>query len=413
VPAASSPAAEPPRYRWAVLAIGAASTAAMAAAQGGLPALGPALQQAFGLTLVEVTGVFTAFGAGTVLTVYAWGALVDRIGERAVLALGPAASGLVLASVVAVEGYTALLAAMFVAGMFSAAATGGSGRAVFGWFPRRERGLALGLRQTAVQIGAAAASFSLPPLAAAVSLDAAILAMASVLVVSSVVAAIWLRDPPARRSAAPPSPPAARDPRIWRLGIASALLIVGQIGVTSLLVLYLFDQRGWSATGAAVALGVVQLGGAAARVIAGRWSDVRDERIAPFRRLAGGAGVLLLAAAALANSPDAVLVPLLMAGGVLAMSWNGLSFTAAAEISGGAQAGRAMGMQNTLMRGAGAVVPVGLGALAAHGSWRAAFVAMGVAPLLGRSLLGPLVDDEDRRRRERQARLSAQPVGSP
>ena len=39
-----------------------------------------------------------------------------------------------------------------------------------------------------------------------------------------------------------------------------------------------------------------------------------------------------------------------MAGGMFAMSWNGLSFTAAAEISGGAQAGRAMGLQNTLMR---------------------------------------------------------------
>jgi sugar phosphate permease len=396
-----------------VLAIGAASTAAMAAAQGGLPALGPALQETFGLTLVEVTGVFTAFGAGTVLTVYAWGALVDRIGERAVLALGPAASGVVLASVVLVEGYAALLAAMLVAGMFSAAATGGSGRAVFGWFPRRERGLALGLRQTAVQIGAAAASFSLPPLAAAVSLDAALLAMAGVLIASSVVAAIWLRDPPARQSAAAPSPPAARDPRIWRLGIASALLIVGQIGVTSLLVLYLFDQRGWSATAAASALGVVQLGGAAARVIAGRWSDVRDERIAPFRRLAGGAGVLLLAAAALASAPDAVLVPLLMGGGVLAMSWNGLSFTAAAEISGGAQAGRAMGMQNTLMRAAGAVVPVALGALAAHGSWRAAFVVMGVAPLIGRALLGPLVEDEDDRRRAREARLGARSSPSP
>ena len=385
----------------------------MAAAQGGLPALGPALQEAFGLTLVQVTGVFTSFGAGTVLTVYAWGALVDRIGERAVLALGPAASGVVLASAVLVEGYAALLAAMLVAGMFSAAATGGSGRAVFAWFPRRERGLALGLRQTAVQVGAAAASFSLPPLAAAVSLDAALLAMAGFLIASSVVAAIWLREPPARVSAAPPSPPAARDPRIWRLGIASALLIIGQIGVTSLLVLYLFDQRGWSATAAAVALGVVQLGGAAARVIAGRWSDVRDARIAPFRWLAGAAGLLLLAAAALSGASDAVLVPLLMGGGVLAMSWNGLSLTAAAEISGGVQAGRAMGMQNTLMRAAGAVAPVALGAVAAHGSWRAAFVVMGVAPLLGRSLLGPLVDDEDRRRRERQARLSAQPVGSP
>ena len=65
--------------------------------------------------------------------------------------------------------------------------------------------------------------------------------------------------------------------------------------------LYLYSERGWSATAAAVALGTVQLGGAAARVIAGRWSDLRDERIAPFRRLAGAAGVLLLAAALLAE----------------------------------------------------------------------------------------------------------------
>jgi sugar phosphate permease len=195
--------------------------------------------------------------------------------------------------------------------------------------------------------------------------------------------------------------------------VASALMIVGQIGLTSLLVLYLYTERGWSATAAAVALGFVQLGGAAARVVAGRWSDIRDERIAPFRRLAGGAGALLLAAAAFAEAPDAVLVPLLMGGGVLAMSWNGLSFTAAAEISGGAQAGRAMGMQNTLMRAAGAVVPVALGTLAAHGSWRATFVVMGVAPLVGRALLGPLVDDEDDRRRAREARLSARSTPGP
>jgi sugar phosphate permease len=403
----------PPRYRWAVLAIGAVSTAAMAAAQGGLPALGPALQHAFGLSLVQVTGVFTAFGAGTVLTVYAWGALVDRVGERVVLAVGPALGGVALSTVVLADAYGALLAGVFAAGLFAAAATGGSGRAVFGWFPRSERGLALGLRQTSVQLGTAAGSFTLPTLAAWFSLDVALLALSGGLVLSSVIAAIWLRDPPARESNAPPSPPAVRDPRIWRLGVASALLIVGQIGVTSLLVLYLYSERGWSATSAAFALGTVQLGGALARVIAGRWSDVRDERIAPFRSLGAGAGVLLLAAAALANAPGALLVPLLMGGGVLAMSWNGLSFTAAAEISGGAQAGRAMGMQNTLMRAAGAIVPVTLGALAAHGSWRATFAVMGVAPLLGRALLGPLVDDEDKRRRERHARISARSSPSP
>jgi len=288
------------RYRWAVLAIGAGSTAAMAAAQGGLPALGPALGSTYGLSLVQVTAVFSAFGIDTV-----------------------------------------------------------------------------------------------------------VLVLAGALVASSLAAAIWLRDPPPHRSAAPPAPPATRDRRIWRLGVASALLIVGQVGLTSLLVLFLFSERGWSAATAALALGVVQLGGAAARVIAGRWSDRTDQRIEPFRGLAAIAGALLLAAAALADAPDALLVPVLMAGGMLAMSWNGLSFTAAAEISGRAQAGRAMGLQNTLMRIAGAAAPLALGALAATLSWRVAFAVMGLAPLVGRALLGPLVADEDRRRRERRARLAS------
>ena len=398
----------PSRYRWAILALGAGSTAALAAAQSGLPTLGPALHTAFGLTLVEVTGVFTAFGAGTVLTVYAWGVLADRVGERLVLALGPAVGGGALAAATLASGYVALLAGMFVAGLFAAAATSGSGRAVFGWFPRDERGLALGLRQTAVPVGAAAASFSLPALAAATSLDVALMALAGGLVASSVAAALWLRDPPARRSAAPPAPPAARDPRIWRLGAASALLIVGQVGVTSLLVLYLFTERGWSATEAALSLGVIQLGGAVARVAAGRWSDQRDERIEPFRRLAAGAGALLLGAAVLSNAASGLFVPLVMAGGMFAMSWNGLSFTAAAEISGGAQAGRAMGLQNTLMRGAGAAAPLLLGTLAASASWQLAFLVMGLAPLAGAALLGPLVADEDRRRHERHVRLARQ-----
>jgi predicted MFS family arabinose efflux permease len=96
-----------------------------------------------------------------------------------------------------------------------------------------------------------------------------------------------------------------------------------------------------------------------------------------------------------------------MAGGVAAMSWNGLSFTAAAEISGRRQAGKAMGIQNTAMRVVAAGVPVTLAGLASAVSWPAAFVVMGVTPLIARALLGPLVHDERRRRLEREARLES------
>ena len=383
--------------------MGAAATAALAAVQGGLPAVAPAIQDTFDLSLVQVTAVFTSFALGTVATLLAWGVAADRRGERVVIAVGLAGGSLAMFGAASSSGYVALLAWMALAGMLGSAAVAASGRAVFGWFPRDERGLALGLRQTAVPAGAALASFTLPPLASAAGVHAALYALAGAMLVCALASALWLRDGPRTESAAPAAPDAARDPRIWRLSAASSLMIIGQIGVTSLLVLYLYGERDWTAAHAALALGGVQVGAAIARVSAGRWSDMRDERIEPFRRLAAVAGVLLLAAAV--GGPTAV--PLLLAGGIAAMSWNGLSFTAAAEISGRRQAGKAMGIQNTAMRLVAAGVPVGLGALASAVSWHAVFAVMGVTPLIARALLTPLVHDERRRRRDREARLES------
>ena len=195
------------------------------------------------------------------------------------------------------------------------------------------------------------------------------------MLVAAIAAASGCATGPRVESAAPPAPDAARDPRIWRLSAASSLMIIGQVGLTSLLVLYLYRERDWTAAHAALALGFVQVGAALARVSAGRWSDLRDERIEPFRRLADGGRS---AAAARRRSAVRLAVPLLMAGGVAAMSWNGLSFTAAAEISGRRQAGKAMGIQNTADARGRRGVPVGLGALASAVSWHAVFAVMGV-----------------------------------
>ncbi len=394
---------KPSSYRWVVLAVGSLATASLAAVQGGLPAVSPAIQDAFDLTLVQVTAVFTAFAVGTVVTLLAWGMASDARGERTIIAVGLGGGSLALFAAAGSHGYVALLVWMLLSGMLGSAGIAASGRAVFGWFPRDERGLALGIRQTAVPAGAAIASFTLPPLASAAGVHAPLYALAGVMLVGAIAAAVWMREGPRVESAAPPAPDAARDPRIWRLSAASSLMIIGQVGLTSLLVLYLYRERHWTAAHAALALGFVQVGAALARVSAGRWSDLRDERIEPFRRLATVAGVLLLAASL--GGPLAV--PLLMAGGVAAMSWNGLSFTAAAEISGRRQAGKAMGIQNTAMRVVAAGVPVGLGALASAVSWNAVFLVMGVTPLIARALLGPLVDDERRRRRDRNARLES------
>ena len=129
------------------------------------------------------------------------------------------------------------------------------------------------------------------------------------------------------------------------------------------IVLFLHDARDVSAATAAAALAVVQLIGAGLRIVAGRRSDREGLRIAPIRRMAARNAALLAALAALATGPGAVLYPLLLFAAVATMTWNGLAFTAAAEISGRARAGTAMSLQNTIISVGGALAPAAFGVL--------------------------------------------------
>jgi len=185
-----------------------------------------------------------------------------------------------------------------------------------------------------------------------------------------------------------------RDRRIWRLATGGALLVAGQISLVTYLTLFLAGERGWPAGRAAVVLAVVQLGGAAVRVVAGRWSDGRGVRIAPMRELALLGTCLLVATALLTGAPGALLLPVLTLTGIVSMSSNGLAFTATGEIAGQARAGSAMGLQNTALFTAGAIAPVVFGAVAEHIGWPAGFGLLALLAAAGWWLLAPLQAQE-------------------
>jgi sugar phosphate permease len=408
---ASVSAAPANRYRWTILAVGVATTAAMSALRQGLPSLGPALRDHYGLSLPQIGVVFASVNLGIVLTLFAWGVLTDRRGERLVLSVGLLGAAAGLAAAAFGPGYYGLLGGLVAAGMLGASATNASGRAVMGWFPRSERGMALGVRQMAVPLGGGAAAIALPLIAGAGGVRAALLALSAGCVAGAATSAWWMREAPP----APPgayvveSPPPQRDPRIWRLGAGSSLLVVAQSGILAFAVVYLHEQRGVSVIAAAATLAAMQLAGAVARVAVGRWSDRRDARVQLVRRLGlAAAAVLGLTTLAAALAPTFVVLPLLALAGALAMSWNGLSFTAAAEMAGRARAGSAIGLQNTMISLAGVISPVAFAALASGVSWPAAYAALAASQLAGWRVLRPLVAEEDGRRADRAERLRRQ-----
>jgi sugar phosphate permease len=365
-----------------ILGAGTFAQATFSAIAVGLPALAPALREHYRLSLGETGVVLGAVGIGMLLTLLVWGLAADRLSERVVIAVGLSVAGLAIVMAGRTHSYGALVAVLFVAGAFGASVNAASGRAVMGWFPEQERGLALGVRQTAIPIGGAAAAAGLPWLATAGGTRLAFLVLGCSCIAGALVAVTFMRESPSTIQKLEHVTQPMHDPRAWLLGLGTGLYLTAQIAITGFLVLFLHEHRGVSARSAAGVLAGINVLGIGARVISGRWSDRIRARLAPIRWIGISLAVATAAVAALVDAPLAVLIPALVIAGVLSMAWNGLAVVAAAESAGRGRIGTAIGFQQTLLGLFIAGAPPAFAAVAS-GSWRLAFALSAIGPLLG------------------------------
>ncbi|WP_204060634.1 MFS transporter [Microbispora corallina] len=368
--------------RWTMLSLGVAAQGSGCVFMYGLPFLLPALQAEYGLSLAQAGVIVGAPSAGMLVTLIAWGWVADRYGERIAMAGGLALATAFLGLAAWTTSPVALAALLGLAGAAGASANAASGRVVLGWFPRERRGVAMGWRQTAQPLGVAVAGALTPPAVHVGGVRGALLVMAVICLLTTVCVALMVVDPPrpggaaGERSASPYG-----DPALWRVHGASMLLVVPQFATAAFALTYLVAERHWTTGAAGAVVAVAQFAGAGGRLLCGRWSDRAGSRVGPMRRLAlvNGAAALCLAAAVQAGGSFAP--ALLIAALVIAMSGNGLAFTAVSELAGQAWAGRAMGAQNTAQNLVAAATPPALGALITHAGYGTAFALAGVLAL--------------------------------
>lgn len=376
------------RYRWTILALGTVAQASYSAVFLGIPVIAPQLRTEYSLSLTEIGLVLAAANVGSMLTLLPWGLLTDRIGERAVLTVGLSGASIALVGAAFAPSLAALAVTLMAAGAAGGSVNAASGRAVMSWFAPSQRGLALGIRQTAVPLGGAAAALLLPPVAAAGGPRAALLCLAVGCLGTAAAGALGLREAPAEEEdVLGDIVHPLRDARMWHLSIGSGLLVAAQTTILAFAVLFLHGERGLSAGAAAGILALMQVLGAALRIASGRWSDRVGRRVGPLLRLAFALAVSLAVSAGLTEAPLGLLLPALVAAGALSQSWNGLSFTAAAELAGRARSGAALGFQQTALAVGGAVTPPAFAAAVEASSWRVGFGVAAVLPLAGATLL--------------------------
>ncbi len=420
VPEAASSEAKPlSAYRHLILVIATASAIGSSVVQMGVPFLIPAFHST-GMSLATAGLIAAMPAAGIVLTLIAWGWVVDTYGERFAMtaglagtAVGTCAAGFASRWIETRPWVLAL--ALLVAGCFAASVNSAGGRVVSGWYPAHQRGMAMGIRQMAQPLGVALSAATLPMLALQFGIEVALFAAAGLAGVLALVAWIGIRDPQRPESGSKSFAAAARNPYresrfLLRLHISSAMLSWPQSMMAAFILVWLL-QRGYDTHVAGLIVMFAQIVGALSRAGLGVISDRVHSRILPYRHVATATLVFSLAAMmaelllgssangagdAASNAPSIttglVLATLCVCAlSISAVSPNGLAFTAVAESAGPLWSGRAMGAQNTFQNVVYAATPPIAGLVVTHSNFAVLFGITALFPLAS-LLVAPRAD---------------------
>lgn len=380
---AAARTAEP--NRWAMLGVGMVGQIASTIYVTAAPFLIPYLHLERGLTLVEAGFVAAAPTVGMLLTLIAWGAIVDRIGERSSMSVGLLLLTVGSLAAAISTSPVALAICLFLGGMGGASTNTASGRVVVGWFPPERRGSAMGIRQTAQPLGVGLTALLVPNLVDAHGLGPTFVTIAAICGAAAVLSILMIVDPPrpTRAEAADLGHlvnPYRGDSRLWRIHAASMLLVVPQFTVWTFMLVWLIDEKSWSTLDASLLVAATQVLGAAGRIGAGSWSDRVGSRLRPMRTVAVAAAVTMVALGLFEST--ILSVAIIVIASVITVADNGLAFTSVAEIGGPYWSGRTMGTQNTGQFLAAAATPPVIGALITSGGYGWAFGLVALFPLL-------------------------------
>ena len=354
----------------------------------GIPTLVPLIQEELGLSLTEVGILVSMINVGVVAAVLAAGKAADRYGERRIIGYGTVSCGVLVLAVHLTDGFLGLLVVFLLLGLPVATGTPAGSKAVAGWFPDRERGTAMGIRQTGIPLGGTIGALTLPALGLVFDWRWALSLVGAFCIVTGVVFLVCYREPDRPRPA-PGAAPAVglkelvRRGDIWAGAFYAAVLAGCQWCYISYIELYLTEEIFYPLVFAAQLLAVGQIFGGGGRIGFGIVSDrLFYGRRVPVLVMLGVLGTAAgLATAMLSPALPvwlvAVVVSLL---GLGTMSWQGLYLALVAKIVGPGVAGVAIGMTNTVAFAGVVILPPIFGAIADYTqSYEMAWIAMAIA----------------------------------
>jgi MFS family permease len=383
------------KYR--ILALMTVAQAGASIVQQAVGVLAPFLIMQFGVNDAQLGSLFTSLYFGSAAFTAFSGMLTDRLGERTMVAVSGSVMSIALVLAVLVPSYPWLVGCLALFGAGYAGSMPAGGRAILAWFDR-DRGIAMGIRQTGVPVGGLLGAVVLPLTALHFGgYRAALLVAAALVALPTLLVFVIYKESSIDRP--PPSTPAemlagmhrlARDPRLIVVTLTCMSLVVGQLAMNGFLTVTAIQVVHVSQAAASAAFAAAFAAATVARLFWGWYSDkyMRESRIMLLGGLSAFGAVASLAIALVSPALSFLLIPAALALGFFGAGWNGVMAAALAEIGGADRAASAIGLTLTAIFTASAIGPLVFGSIADHSSldtaWsvNAAVGVLGVLPVL-------------------------------
>ncbi len=372
------------RYRWYALGLTTLGQAAATILASGFGPLAPFLQSDFQVSRAQLGLIATASSLTAAPSALFGGRAADRVGERRVLILSGLVTALSALAIAHSGSFWSLLISCLVLGLGNGIQNPAGSAAVMRWFPQRQRGMAMGIRQTGVPLGGILAASVAPAIALAYGWRTAYVVGGVLSFIGALLVFLAYYDPPRKIEAGAPPPRSFRDltydKQIWWLGVIFNCQLFTQGSATTYFVLFLHEALDTSVVRAAAMLAVVNGVAMLARI---GWGLVSDRYFQGRRRPVLRIIVLLtvssaLGAAALPHqTPLIFTVGLAVLFGVSVFAWTGVLGALVIEIAGRESAGSAISLVQVLATPASLLGPPAFGYLTDQsGTYRVAWLTL-------------------------------------
>ena len=182
-------------YKWVMLIVATIAQTTATLITYGVGVFALFWKEEYALKNMESGLLVSVVNVGPLFCMLFVGRLLDQYNEKILISISSFLLGSSLLLTNIVSGFNGLLFVLLLIGMFYSVSQPGGSKVILKWFPKENRGLAMGIRQAGIPIGGALAGVLIPFLTVQYNMTYAINSIACIGIIGGVLFFVFYKEP--------------------------------------------------------------------------------------------------------------------------------------------------------------------------------------------------------------------------